>query len=76
MAQMSIYLEEETLKKIRRAADREGISVSEWVRSRLSRSLEERWPDGYFDVFGVLEGRDLERPEQIPFDRDTAREEL
>ncbi len=76
MAQMSIYIDEETLENVRRAAEREGKSVSEWVRSRLNRSLEEEWPEGYFEVFGVLEEGDLDRPDQVPFTQDATREEL
>jgi hypothetical protein len=76
MAQLSIYLDEDSLQKIRRAAEQEGKSVSEWVRDRLNNSLEEQWPDEYFDVFGALEENDLQRPEQIPFDRDRSREDV
>ncbi len=76
MAQMSIYLNEETLHKIKEAAEKEGVSVSEWVRNRLMESLEDRWPRNYFDLFGSVEEDELTRPRPLPFDRDSDRSSL
>lgn len=66
MAQLTIYIDDETRQRIEAAAAREKISVSRWVKERLSQAVEHRWPTNYFDVFGSLSGTDLSRPEQPP----------
>ena len=63
MAQLTVYIDDETRKKIETAAKRAGTSVSLWVKRRLSNALETEWPDGYFDCLGALEDARLERPE-------------
>jgi hypothetical protein len=76
MAQLTIYLDDETLKKIGRSARLEKESVSSWVKRRLVTALDTGWPVGYFDVFGSLKGTDFKRPEQVPFSKDAKRPEL
>lgn len=74
MTWLSVYVDEGTKRRIRRAAKRADVSVSQWVRSRLLEALRSPWPAGYFDIFGSLRGSDVERPSQLPFDFDTPRE--
>ena len=74
MAQLTIYIDDETRKRIERAAEQARSSVSQWVKSRLTEALERTWPDNYFELFGALRGSDLERPAQPPFDDDLPRE--
>ena len=76
MAQLTIYLDDESIHKISEAAARENSSVSRWVKSRLLTALETQWPSGYFDVFGSLLDADLERPNQPDTNRDAHRESL
>lgn len=77
MAQLTIYLDGETLKKIEGAARREHESISGWVKKRLVLSLKNSWPAGYFDVFGALsKDNNFKRPEQTTFDQDTSRQTL
>ncbi|MBF0387817.1 MAG: toxin-antitoxin system, antitoxin component [Candidatus Omnitrophica bacterium] len=76
MAQLTIYLDDETLKRIEKSARQEKGSVSAWVKRRLTVSLEEGWPAGYFDLFGSLKEADLKRPAQLPSSADRRRAEL
>jgi hypothetical protein len=76
MAQLTIYLDDESIQKIGEAAARENSSVSRWVKSKLLTALETQWPSGYFDVFGSLKDVDLERPKQADVGRDARRESL
>lgn len=79
MAHVNIYLDDELLEKVRRAANIENSSLSGFVRERLRESLQETndWPEGYFDnVIGSLSDSDLERPEQPDFESDSRREAL
>lgn len=59
MAQLTIYLDENSIHRIEAAAEAEHISVSRWVKARLIRSLDGEWPAGYFALEGALEECDL-----------------
>lgn len=75
MAQVTIYLDDETLKRVERAAKKTGTSISAWVKGRLVTSLDDDWPAGYFDLLGSLADSDLERPKPSPA-RDVPRRRL
>jgi len=74
MARLSVYVDEGTERRIRHAARRADLSVSQWVRSRLLEALRPPWPAGYFEISGSLRRSDLKRPSQLPFAFDTPRE--
>lgn len=76
MAQLTIYLDDESIKRIERAASREQSSVSGWVKRRLIQSLDDQWPEGYFDLFGSLEEGDLVKPPDLDPADDAPRESL
>ncbi len=76
MAQLTIYLDDETRRRIERAASRASTSVSRWVKHKLEDALERQWPEGYFEQFGRLADSDLERPAQPEEHNDVAREPL
>lgn len=54
MSQLTIYLDDSTLKKVSRAAQSEKSSVSLWVKKQLTRALKSAWPEGYFDLYGFF----------------------
>lgn len=62
MAQLTVYLDEKTRRRIERAAREGDVSVSQWVKDKLTQALERDWPAGYFDLFGSLKDGDLVRP--------------
>lgn len=64
MARLSVYLDDDTLQRVRCAAKRDRVSASRRARQRLAEGLGTTWPRGYFDVIGSLSGNDLERPGQ------------
>ena len=76
MAQLTIYIDDETLKKIGKSARRNNNSVSSWVKERLSGSLAGDWPAGYFEIFGSLKDKGFARPEQPDPKTDRRREIL
>ncbi len=76
MPQVSIYVDEDLLKKIERAAKKEHASISKWVQEKLRRALEDTWPKGYFELFGSLADTDFERPPQPSLADDAPREQL
>jgi len=76
MAQVTIYLPDQILKKINALAKSEALSVSSWVKNKLMGSIEDTWPEDYFDLFGSLEDLDLSRPEELDPGQDTRRTKL
>ena len=74
MGQLTIYLDDKTIKKIEDAAKLEECSLSKWAKSKLTKALEKDWPSGYFDIFGSLKNSELERPKELSYSEDTIRE--
>lgn len=54
MPQVSLYIDEATLKRIEVAAKTERLSLSKYVSLKLRASLEDRWPDRFDELFGAI----------------------
>jgi hypothetical protein len=76
MAQVTIYLDDDTVRRVERAAKQTGSSVSAWIKNRLTEALDQAWPPGYFDLFGRLQDVGLERPPQPDPSSDADREPM
>jgi hypothetical protein len=76
MAQLTIYLNQETLQKIENAAAESEVSVSRWVRDKIESALCNEWPASFSRLFGSLAETDLEEPEELDFNDDIPRETL
>ena len=76
MAQLTIYLDDDTIKRIENAAGHEHSSISKWVKNRLLESLEKQWPSDFFSLQGSLSEGDLMEPPELDFSQDTPREKL
>jgi len=76
MAQLTIYLPDNILKKISSLAKSESESVSSWVKNKLLSSIEDTWPENYFDLFGSLKDSDISRPKELNFKNDSKKEVL
>jgi len=76
MSQMTIYLDEASVRAIKRSAKREHVSVSNWARRRLCEAARDTWPSDFFHTFGALRDSDLERPPQPSLASDAERQEL
>lgn len=44
MGQVTIYLDEETEKTARAAAESEGLSLSRWIAQRIQKAARAEWP--------------------------------
>ncbi len=76
MPQLSLYIDENTLKKIELAAKLEKISISKYVVSKLNESMYNAWPKNYKDLYGAIND-DSFRVEKInDFSADAKRETL
>ena len=74
MAQLTVYIDEQTRSQIEIAAKNANSSVSQWVKARLTEALQKTWPENYFELFGSLRGSDLERPPELRFEDDSRRD--
>ena len=76
MPQVSLYLNDKTYAKVRRAAEAEAISVSKWVAERLNNAMAEDWPDGFDKLFGCIADDSFQAPKRETFSSDAVRETL
>ena len=79
MPQVSLYVDEPTMETLRSEADREGVSLSRYVASRLKSTgrctTPSGLPDGFLDsLYGCLSDDDsFVRPVQPDFTLDAPR---
>ena len=55
MSQLAIYIDDQLAKKLDMAVKTSGKSKSKWVAGAIKRSLQDQWPDGFFDLAGSWE---------------------
>jgi predicted transcriptional regulator len=55
MAQLAIYIEDQLAERLDNAAKASGKSKSKWVTDAIKRSLQDQWPEGFFDLAGSWE---------------------
>jgi len=68
MAQLHCYLPDNLAREFREKARAARLPVSKYLALLVKKDLENKWPEGYFDVFGGWQGEPLERPEQSDFE--------
>lgn len=76
MAQLSLYIDQDTLKKVEKAAKMEKTSISKWVCQKLRLALSNEWPDNYFELFGSIKDHSFNLEKKLSFNDDTKREAL
>ena len=76
MPQISLYVDEKTLKQIENAAESEKKSISKWVSSKLKSSLQNRWPEGYFNLFGGIKDDTFTEAEDLTENENLKRERI
>jgi hypothetical protein len=76
MGQVTIYLDDDTEKTARAAAESDGVSLSKWIAHRIQKDARAEWPAAVRDLAGAWP--DLEGAEQIrrPSRKDLARRRL
>lgn len=80
--QLTIDINDLTLKRAKIAAETEGVSVSKWAGDKIAEATEEigdaadEWPDEFFTYFGTLPHSDLARPPQGRYEDEAPRAQL
>jgi hypothetical protein len=76
VAQVTLYLDEETIKRMRREARASGVSQSRWLAELVLERTAKHWPDAVRELAGAWqdfpEADELRRSEA----RDVKRERL
>ncbi len=67
MAKLTIDLDDETLRQIEQAAQKDGSSVASWAGRHLAAAsrLPSGWPDQYFETIASFGLTDLEEPPEV-----------
>lgn len=55
MSQLAIYIDEQLAGRLNKAVGASGKSKSKWVADAIERSLQDKWPEGFFDLAGSWE---------------------
>lgn len=74
MPQISLYIDDATLKKVESAAFQRRISISKWVAEQIRSKIEPVYPKEFESLFGSLADDSFVRPNQHDFAQDTPRE--
>ena len=53
MAQVTIYLDEDTEKSVRAAAEESGTSLSKWIADRIRKAAGAEWPAAVKELAGA-----------------------
>ncbi len=76
MPQISLYIDEATLRKVEILAKNERKSISKWVRIKIKNVLDTSWPDNYFALFGSIPDKKFDRPKVPDYKTDVIREQI
>ncbi len=63
MSQLAIYIDNQIADRLDKAVKASGKSKSKWVADAIEKSLQDRWPEGFFDLAGSWE--DDDGPDEI-----------
>lgn len=76
MAQVTLYIDEETIKRMRREARASGLSQSRWLAELVRERTATRWPDAVRELAGSWD--DFPEADELrrPVGRDVKRERL
>ncbi|GAB1455627.1 hypothetical protein MASR2M48_09340 [Spirochaetota bacterium] len=65
MPQISLYIDEKTLRKVEDAAMRQNTSISKWVAEQIRSKIEPKYPIDYETLFGSINDDTFVEPKEI-----------
>ncbi len=73
MPQLSLYLDDASMKSLRKAAAKKGTTMSKYVCGVLDENADKNnfWPQNFFDLYGACKDKTFVEPEDSPFDHET-----
>jgi hypothetical protein len=76
MPQLSLYVDEKTLKIAEKMAKINKTSISKWVSAQIQSSKRMEWPKHFFDNFGALKDSNFGEISQLSFGDDIGRKKI
>ena len=77
MAQLTLYIDEKTMRLLKQAAKHTNESMSSWAKKRLLTSLKNTWPKDFFALAGSLSNvNGFDVPADVSWDKAAKRELL
>jgi len=76
MSQLSLYIDDDTLRELEMRAKMAKLSISKYVVTVLKANMVNNWPNGYWDLFGSISDQSFERQEAPDWSYDSDREIL
>ena len=76
MPQISLYIDEKTLKKVERAAMKQHTSISKWVAQQIREKVEPCYPADFESLFGSISDETFGAPRKLKHGSDSPRKAL
>lgn len=76
MPQVTLYLDAETDRKMRKAARAAGVSRSRWASDAIRKKLADEWPESFLRLAGAWKDFPTAAELRKGLSRDTARERI
>ncbi len=76
MPQISLYIDEPTLKKVENVAKAQQVSISKWVADQIRSRIDVVYPPGFEQLFGSIDDDTFVEPPEISASADSHRETL
>ncbi len=76
MPQLSLYLDNATLKAVETKAKARKISISKYVKEAIEKDIHSNWPKDYFTLFGSIQDVKFKRPKELKFESDRIKTRL
>ncbi len=76
MPQISLYIDEKTLRKVENAALRQHVSISKWVAEAIRSKVDPVYPVKFEELFGSINDESFTRPTEQNFNSDSIRLEM
>ena len=76
MPQISLYIDEPTLRKVESAAKAQQVSISKWVADQIRSRVDAVYPAEFEQLFGSIDDDTFVEPPDISAGADSHRESL
>jgi len=76
MPQLSLYLDDDTLRELEARARLNNISISKLVINTLKTQFNKNWPDGFINMYGSITDESFIKHDIPDWSMDSPRENL
>ena len=73
MPQLSLYINDASMERLRRSALEQGMSLSRCAAEAIDARCSTGWSEGYFELYGALADNSFVAPAELDYALDTPR---